>query len=351
MLERIDVHLVFRLLHRRRHRLRAELQPVGAAGKQFLLGHPHHRRLELIGGLRRMSAAEITSPRLQSTSSVKRERDGLPAMARGTSPPKVTMRATREVLPEGSTRTASPGRTWPLQIMPMKPRKSWFGRFTHCTGMRNARRWAAAASTSTVSRCSRSVGPAYQGVSLGLLDDVVALQPGDRNRQKSLDADTVRERAVIGNDRLVGLAVVADQIHLVDREHEIRNADEVREIAVASRLREHAFARIDENDGEIRGRCAGDHVARVLLVTRGVGHDEFAPVGGKESIGHIDGDPLLPLGGEAVDEQREVDVAGLACRCACCPPAAPRADPRTSSCCRTGAARSASICRRPRSRR
>ena len=154
-------------------------------------------------------------------------------------------------------------------------------------------------------------GSHVPGRSLGLLHDVVALQPGDRNGQESLDADTPRERGVIGNDGIVGAAVVADQIHLVHGEHEIADADEVRKIAMAPRLGEHTFACIDQNDGEIRGRCTGDHVARVLLVPGRVGYDELAPVGGEESIGHIDGDPLLTLGGETVDQEREVDALAL----------------------------------------
>ena len=74
------------------------------------------------------------------------------------------------------------------------------------------------------------------------------------------------ELAVVGDDRLEGLAVVADQVHLVDREHDVADAEQVHQIAVAARLRQHALARIDEDDGEVRGRGAGDHVARVLLV-------------------------------------------------------------------------------------
>jgi hypothetical protein len=46
----------------------------------------------------------------------------------------------------------------------------------------------------------------------------------------------------------------------------------------------------------------------VLLVTRGVGNDEFPPGGGKVAVGHVDGDALLPLGPQAVGEQREVHV-------------------------------------------
>ena len=65
---------------------------------------------------------------------------------------------------------------------------------------------------------------------------------------------------------------------------------------MAARLYQHAFARIDQNNREVGSRCAGDHIARVLLVARGVGHDEFAPVGAEKAVGHIDGDALLALG-------------------------------------------------------
>ena len=55
----------------------------------------------------------------------------------------------------------------------------------------------------------------------------------------------------------------------------------------------------------------GDHVARVLLVSRRVGDDELAPVGGEEAIRNVDGDALLTFGGQAVDEQREIEIAAL----------------------------------------
>ena len=44
------------------------------------------------------------------------------------------------VFPDGSTRMAAPAATEPLAIEPEKPRKSRFGRFTHCTGNRNGLR-------------------------------------------------------------------------------------------------------------------------------------------------------------------------------------------------------------------
>ena len=78
---------------------------------------------------------------------------------------------------------------------------------------------------------------------------------------------------------------------------------------MAARLGEHAFAGIDQDDGEVGGGSAGDHIARVLLVPRRVGHDELATVGGEETVGDIDGDALLALGGQAVEQQRVVEFA------------------------------------------
>ena len=44
-------------------------------------------------------------------------------------------------------------------------------------------------------------------------------------------------------------------------------------------------------------------------MARRVGDDEFALVGGEEAIGDVDGDALLALGLQPVDQQREIDVA------------------------------------------
>ncbi|MNZ92720.1 hypothetical protein D3C78_1117540 [compost metagenome] len=43
-------------------------------------------------------------------------------------------------------------------------------------------------------------------------------------------------------------------------------------------------------------------------MARGVGNDELALGGREVAVGHIDGDALLALGLQAVDQQRQVDV-------------------------------------------
>jgi len=46
-------------------------------------------------------------------------------------------------------------------------------------------------------------------------------------------------------------------------------------------------------------------------VARGVGDDVLARVGGEEAVRDVDGDALLALGGEAVEQEREVELVAL----------------------------------------
>ena len=80
---------------------------------------------------------------------------------------------------------------------------------------------------------------------------------------------------------------------------------------MTARLRQHAVAGVDQDDGEIGGGRAGGHVARVLLVAGGIGDDEFAARRGELAICHVDGDALLALGREAVGEQRQIGLSTL----------------------------------------
>ncbi len=77
------------------------------------------------------------------------------------------------------------------------------------------------------------------------------------------------------------------------------------------RLRQHALARVDQDDGKIRGRSAGDHVAGILLMARRIGDDEFAPVSREKPIGDIDGNALLAFRRQPIDQQREIDRLAL----------------------------------------
>ncbi|MNH29304.1 hypothetical protein D3C79_895290 [compost metagenome] len=71
------------------------------------------------------------------------------------------------------------------------------------------------------------------------------------------------------------------------------------------------MARIDKQHRDVGRGSSGDHVAGVLFMPRGVGHDKFAVCRGEETVGHIDGDALLSFCCEPIDQQGEVDSVAL----------------------------------------
>ncbi len=153
--------------------------------------------------------------------------------------------------------------------------------------------------------------PAVPGHALAPSADIVAAEPGHWDGRPVGDADLVREDAIVRRDRIERDLVEIDQVHLGHRDDEVPDADQLREVGVPPSLGEHALARIDQQDREVRRRRARDHVARVLLVSRSIGDNELALLAGEEAIGDVDGDALLALGGEPVDQQREVDALAL----------------------------------------
>ena len=141
--------------------------------------------------------------------------------------------------------------------------------------------------------------------------DVVALEPRNRDCGEAFDPDFRSESGVIGDNRIEGRLIVADQVHLVHRQHQMPDAEQVDEVGMAPCLLQHALARIDQDHGQIGGRSACHHVAGVLFMPRRIGDDELALLGREEAIGDIDGDALFALRSKAIDQQRKVDLVAL----------------------------------------
>jgi hypothetical protein len=106
----------------------------------------------------------------------------------------------------------------------------------------------------------------------------------------------------------VTLLIPVDQVHLVDRKHDVADAQQGRQEGVPSRLLEQSVAGVDEHDRQLGGRRAGDHVPGVLRVPGGVGDDEFPLGRGEVAVGDVDRDALLALGAQAVGHQGEIGV-------------------------------------------
>ena len=161
----------------------------------------------------------------------------------------------------------------------------------------------------TVSRCSQKRRPVVPGHVRAALDHVVARERADRNGDDVRNGELLRQRVKIVLQLQKNFLAVIHEVHLVDRHEHIRNSEQRRDVGVPPRLREHALGRVDQNHRQIRGRSAGGHVARVLLVARRVRDDEFPARRFKIAVGHVDGDALLALGAQAVGEQRKIHRA------------------------------------------
>ena len=84
------------------------------------------------------------------------------------------------------------------------------------------------------------------------------------------------------------------------------------DVEVAAGLFDDAMAGVDKKHHYLGGRHAGDRIAGVLHVPRGIGEDEGALIRGEVAISHVDGNALLTLGPQAVDKQGKVHAVETA---------------------------------------
>ena len=142
----------------------------------------------------------------------------------------------------------------------------------------------------------------------GPVDDVVAESRRDRNWHDRGEAETGGEGLIVADNAIEDVLVVPDQIDLVHRQHDMANAEQRTDEGMPPGLHQHALARIDQDDGELRIGGAGRHVAGVLFMARRVRDHERASGRVEKPVGDVDGDALLALGLQPVDQKRKIDV-------------------------------------------
>ncbi len=144
-----------------------------------------------------------------------------------------------------------------------------------------------------------------------LFGDIVALETGNWHRGEIGNPDAGRKGGVIGKDCVVLRLIIIDQVHLVDRKHDVANTQQLGQIAMPPCLDEHTLARVDQDDRQVSGRCAGHHITGILFMPRAISDNELALFGGEEAVSNVNGDTLFAFGGKAIDEQGEVDLLAL----------------------------------------
>src|SRR5690349_869666 len=96
---------------------------------------------------------------------------------------------------------------------------------------------------------------------LACIYDIVAVERAYRDARNAREVEARSELHQVCSELIEALRIEADEIHLVDGEQEMRNAQEIREIHMPPRLRQHAIASIDQYNGKVGCRCGGHHVA------------------------------------------------------------------------------------------
>ena len=307
--QRVYVHAMADLDNARRQRLGGVFQQVGPVGHGRLFVHPHQRGGEPAGGLRRVSGRyqHVAAADVQLLFQADGDRHGCErlfqlALARhdGTHARLPSGRQHRHGVAAADHAGSELSRQ-AAEILrgadDVLHRQAQAGLVAI---LRNGHRLE-------IFQQRRPLVPGHAGAAL---HHVVAAQRAQGDElQIGRAADLRGKFAEIGADGAEHFLAVFHQVHLVDRDHQVADAQQGGDKGVAAGLRQHAVAGVDQHDGQVRGGGAGGHVAGVLLMPRRIGDDELAPRGGEVAIGHVDGDALLALGAQTVGEQRQVQRA------------------------------------------
>ena len=105
-------------------------------------------------------------------------------------------------------------------------------------------------------------------------------------------------------DFLEALGAEIDAVHLVDDDRDLLHAEQVQQIAVPPGLVAHAFERVDDQHRAVGLRGAGDHVAQEFGMAGRVDQHDVARIGAEADLRGVDGDALVALGLERVEQER-----------------------------------------------
>ena len=143
---------------------------------------------------------------------------------------------------------------------------------------------------------------------LRLLHHIVAVKRRKRDASHIGDAQRSDKFLVLAYNFIETFFGEVHQVHLIDGKHHMLDTQQRYKESMTARLRDDPRAGIYQNNRQISGRAAGNHVTRILFVSRSVGNDELTVIRGEIAIGHVDSNALLTLRLQTVQQQGIVDV-------------------------------------------
>ena len=194
--------------------------------------------------------------------------------------------------------------------MPQKPRKSRFGRLTYCTGKRRSIRLRSEAMW-TFSRKCISVSPRYQGMCGLAVTTLSPIEGRERDEVQVRNLQPRGERRVVADDLVEDVLAVVHQVHLVDGDDDVPDAEQRDDEAVPLGLRSTpwrasirmmARSQFEAPVAMFRVYCSWPGQSAMM---------NLRLLGGKVAVGDVDRDALLALGLQPVGEQRQVELAAV----------------------------------------
>ena len=146
------------------------------------------------------------------------------------------------------------------------------------------------------------------GGTLRFLHHVVTVKRRKRNAGHIGNSQRSDKLLVFAYNLIEAFFGEVHQVHFINGKHHMLDTQQRHKESVAACLRNDTRAGVYQNNRQVGGRAAGNHVARILFVSRSVGNDEFTIIGGEIAVSHVDSDTLLPLRLQAVQQQGVVDV-------------------------------------------
>src|SRR5262245_19877492 len=156
---------------------------------------------------------------------------------------------------------------------------------------------------------TRPLIPGHDGMTW--LDNVLTLKRRQRHRRDRVKTQIFGKTPIGKLDLVKDWSRPAHEIHFVDRQRDVANAQHGNDAAVSLGLRETSLTGVDQKYGRRGGRRASRHIASILLVAWGVGHDEATSGRRKEPISDVYSDALLAFSLQSVNQQCKVQALSL----------------------------------------
>ena len=151
--------------------------------------------------------------------------------------------------------------------------------------------------------------PIVPGHASGRVHYIISRQGTDGNEPDVLHAETGSHAEVLLPDLCIPGFRKIDQVHLVDGNDHVSDAQHGGDDRMPACLLEHTLTCIDQNDDGISMTGSGDHVPGVLDMPRCIRDDELADGRRKITVGHVNGDALLALCPKSIGEQCQIDLS------------------------------------------